>query len=345
MADPQGGGGVKKNGKYMTFYSAGFFTEDSTIGLNDLKSLDEIYKYFVSSQNFSNETKRKVLATIKPNSNRKYFKIKKDTFTEEVRKRLIAEYVRVTNHGASDLVLFAITDTNSKNTYLFPEFFELTLHEQMAILFHEAFWIINPRSTYAKVIEVETLFQAHLEEDQSIDSFYEWILSWAPKRDTVQFSLFIDLKRDALKGYVDENNRVSLKKLIGEDYVKCKNEINFNCEELIYARVLDKRVQYPESYFFIFLENAFYQNKFNISLQRNGNYNFKYNDLTSSCAVGLIDYGYIEMDQNIQYSSGYIAITFPSSKDNEFVSSKKKNKIAKKLKRYDSCYRSYAIEF
>jgi hypothetical protein len=173
--DGNGGGGIYANGEYKTFYSAGLFVNAIPKSLQTSAGLNQLVRQISASPYLTTPIKTRLLKAILPASNRNYYDVQANRFGDEVQARLKAEYERATKTSAEQIVLYAVTDTNSKNTYLLPNFYRLNLYGQMAILFHEAMWILTPDSTYASIIGAEVTFQAYLEQSNDYASVQRFI--------------------------------------------------------------------------------------------------------------------------------------------------------------------------
>jgi hypothetical protein len=155
-----GGGGLRQNGVYKTFYSSGVYINPEEV--TEIPGA-ELYTQTILGLSGDGSSTSRLLRTALPMGDRKFFNIAEDKMDDVTMKRLIAEYARVVNQKSDDLTLFAITDINSQVTYLLPSFYQLSENEQATILFHEAYWIMKPTADYAEVIAAEMAFQAFLE--------------------------------------------------------------------------------------------------------------------------------------------------------------------------------------
>lgn len=158
--DGNGGGGVNQNGVYKTFYSAGVYV--SPEAESEIPGA-ELYTKTILTLAGKNESTSKLLALGLPIAHRKFYKILEDKMDAVVMERLISEYARIVDQPAANLTIFAITDIRSHITYLLPTFYKLSEVEQAAILFHEAYWILNPRASYSQVVAAESSFQKFVE--------------------------------------------------------------------------------------------------------------------------------------------------------------------------------------
>lgn len=255
--DGHGGGGVTRNGRYMTFYSAGFYTEPLEATSDEVPQLEELITFFKTTPLMSELTKVKYASELIPGGERKYYKVQGNTFTPEVRTRLLAEYGRVMKVDTNEVALFAITDTQSGITYLFPEFYSLKPSEQQAILFHEAYWLVNPKATYARVIDAEMSFQAYIENPQSSEKLIRWLRNSGTTGDTFLAALKSDLSSGAMQGLVT-NNKIPIRNLLGDKFIECKSSgLGAECAAFITSHAYQLSYKYPRSLFIkIYLEAA-----------------------------------------------------------------------------------------
>lgn len=71
-------------------------------------------------------------------------------------KKIYAEYLNV---EVSKVAIFALTDQETKNTYLLDDFFRLSERQQAVLLFHEGLWVFSSQFDLARVIELERKFE------------------------------------------------------------------------------------------------------------------------------------------------------------------------------------------
>ncbi len=245
----QGGGGITRNGRYMTFYSAGFYTEPLEATSDEVPQLAQLIHFFNTNAYISELTKVKYASKLMPSSVRKYYRVQANTFTPEVRARLLEEYGRVMKVNVNEVALFAITDTENGTTYLFPEYFSLKPTEQQAILFHEIYWLINPKATYAQVIDAEMSFQAHIENLSSPEKLVRWLKTSGTHGDVLISAIKSDLKTGAMNGLVKDDN-ISILNLLGTQFINCKKRgLGQECTPFISTHVYALSQRYPNSLF------------------------------------------------------------------------------------------------
>lgn len=155
-----GGGGVRENGVYKTFYSAGLYIHPQ---METEIPGSELLSNVILDLAGDDTIATKLLSTALPMGERKFYKVLESKMDDKVMDRLLAEYARIVDQPADNLTIFAITDVGTQSTYLLPSFYKLSEIEQAAILFHEAYWILNPKADYAEVVSAEMEFQKFLE--------------------------------------------------------------------------------------------------------------------------------------------------------------------------------------
>ena len=275
--DGNGGGGVIVGGRYMTFYSAGFYTEPKPIAEEmKIPGLNKVLSFLQEFPHLTKASKAELMTALVPSSSRQYFKVQKDKFTNTVRKRLLAEYARVTEQPVESLVIFAVTDSYSKTTYLLPEFYSLKEQDQEAILVHEAYWIVHPKSLYNTVIDAEKSFQAVLDEPEDSARVYDMVKHFGTDSDVFSFVVRDDQRSGALDGLLQEDpvpgivgapplrsecrgyeaDRavpvINVKDLLGEDYLKCGGQLN-GCSQYLIPQLYSLKQRFPKSLFIRFL--------------------------------------------------------------------------------------------
>ena len=158
-----GGGGVKVNGVYKTFYSAGLVIKsEPETNVPGSKLLLKTINSLVP--NGSDSTL--LISSALPIGRRAFYRVLEDQMDKKVMEKLIEEYTKVTSQPADLLTLFAITDTTEEITYLLPSFYKLSEVEQAAVLFHEAYWIMKPDANYIDVVSAEMDFQEYVQKTQ-----------------------------------------------------------------------------------------------------------------------------------------------------------------------------------
>lgn len=293
-----GGGGISRNGRYMTFYSAGFYTEPAESTSEEVPQLQELVSFFYTTPYMNAITRVAYASKLMPSSARSYYKVQANSFTPEIRARLIAEYSRVMNVDTKELALFAITDTTSQTTYLFPEFFSLTPVEQKAILFHEAYWLIQPRSDYSHVVQAEMSFQAYLQNPASPDRLLNWLRNSGTSGDVMKASLQTDLQTKAMDGLIKRNNEIVLGDILGADFFHCRAQgETSSCVPFIQVNLYTLSQKYPKSLFIRLLLDAANRDKLRFlgdTLVRSSLVDDKYMERAANASIDLMSASYAD---------------------------------------------------
>ena len=243
-----GGAGIHRDGRYMTFYTAGLYVEPDEKTSADLSSLGALFKYVDGLKYLTDLAKIKLTSVIMPSADHRYFSVKEDKLDEKTKTRLLTEFTNVTGAQTDGLALFALTDTNAKQTFLLPSFFELSPHDQMTILFHESYWLLNPNSTYSEVVAAELAFQAALELPDDPMHVLHFLHYVGSINEELKYAVQTDIATGALSELLNKKGEISLLDLFGQKYV----DSNFDDR---YAKVQVSKLsaKYPRSVFLIFL--------------------------------------------------------------------------------------------
>jgi hypothetical protein len=250
-----GGGGLRRNGIPVTFYSAGFFVEPIRPEVEDIPQLGSLLDFFTNTDILSKLSRSKYTAALMPSTVRRYYKVEESSFNSTVRDRLVAEYSRVMKINSSEVTLFAITDIGTKTTYLLPEFYNLKPSEQVAILYHEAYWLVNPTVSYRNVIESEMAFQNFWENNKKIEKSYAWINSLPNNQDKLTAVMKIDLETGSIKDLISKGRYIQASVFFGNDFLECKKKDSSEkaCTDLFIGNVAQLARKYPKSLFFRFV--------------------------------------------------------------------------------------------
>ena len=155
-----GGGGVVRDGVYMTFGSAGIYVDPEPVPMDKIPGLDLTVQTFRA---LKSDVSNGLVSLVLPFGARKYYNVVKEKFDEATYRTLREEYAKLAKVPADSITIFAVTEPQTRKTFLLPEFFGLKPAEQAAILFHEAYWIQKPTATYAEVVRAEIDFQKFIE--------------------------------------------------------------------------------------------------------------------------------------------------------------------------------------
>lgn len=224
-----GGGGVKKNGRYMTFYSAGIYTNPSPEVEREIPNLRKLTDFVHGMNGLTARSKSDLISALIPTANREYYRVQKDKFDKTTRDRIIKEFSNVTGAPSDQIEIFALTDTNKRRTFLLPSFYDLNPTEQMAILFHEAYWILNPQANYEKVVSAEVSFQAMLEHPGSNDYILDFLRYFGSREDQFTLAYNNDLSNKSLVPVFGKAGKISLSAFLGNEYVSCLEAGSSSC--------------------------------------------------------------------------------------------------------------------
>lgn len=247
-----GGGGVIKNGKVSTFYSAGIITDRSDEAAEQVPGLNKLVQVIYQMPYFTKAKAVELISALRPTPQRMYYRALPDHFDARVEARIREEYVRAMRIPNKNIALFAITDSNSKTTFLLPNFYKLKPTEQMAILFHEAYWIVKPNSQYAEVIAAEAKMQAFLESNNDPRKLLRLIDAIGTSVDYVKAAAGSDLKTGALRKLLDRNGNLPIATLLGRETIGCirRDRVDFDCRAHFKFNLIDLSIKYPDSMLF-----------------------------------------------------------------------------------------------
>lgn len=168
-----GGGVIKRDGKYITIGSTNIELEEKSI--KDLKAfavITEMLEKLPITENQKGEIERAVI----PRADRKYFNISPSDLNPTKEQKLLQAYESLLGEKITqgDFALAAVTV--GKETYLLPSFYELEDEiSRAAILFHEALWVILGKIDLKTVIRaevaIERMLRSSLAHDQVIYDF------------------------------------------------------------------------------------------------------------------------------------------------------------------------------
>ncbi|MFM6930280.1 MAG: hypothetical protein ACKOX6_17570 [Bdellovibrio sp.] len=157
-----GGGGFAKDGRYMTFQSAQVPIQTRELTTIELKSFEIIIRVVQKSLLNSN-TKADLTRRILPSVARHYYKADLGRLDKKTKDQISDAYQKNMGISGDNFVLFALTDSETQTTALFPQFFTLKPIEQASILLHEALWTYSSIKSYEQVLQTEMAFQDYAE--------------------------------------------------------------------------------------------------------------------------------------------------------------------------------------
>lgn len=215
-----GGGGIEQDGRPMTFYSANIEVAKLPLREDEVPELSNLLN-FVSELPITANTRGELTSALAPSLQRRYYRA--TSVSESSRKALINTYAKLFNLSAKKVVLFAITDPSTRNTLLLPEFFALKPSEQKAILLHEGYWILRPKSSYSQVIEVEQYAQ-RLFETGSDQDLHLLVGRLGYGIDVLELAWSRDIRSGVYEKMFGPQ-AFSVVKFLGENFIECLKAI------------------------------------------------------------------------------------------------------------------------
>ncbi|MBS1970726.1 MAG: hypothetical protein JSU04_10480 [Bdellovibrionales bacterium] len=247
-----GGGGVFKDGRYMTYHSARIPIKTAPSTIAQIPGMSLLLQRMTSAP-ILDAAKTQILSAIIPSGNREYHAVPAESLNPELRQSITEQYAQIFHCDPSEVVLFAVTDPVSKTTALFPEFFKLTDTEQAAILFHETMWVLGKSFTYQDVLGLEGAAQAYFENPQNGDAFYNFFYKFSTTIDsgfknfliaTLQFD-----RQNPATSLAKGDGKISLQELFGEKWLNCILFGDTKCKDILLPDLLQKSQQDPASLF------------------------------------------------------------------------------------------------
>lgn len=164
-----GGGLVERNGQYLSFLTAGAKTKVpvSPLTVKELPDL-EVFERKINQLLLPDSIRYEILGGTRISHDRKYYKANLRNIPAADLERIKNEYKKsVSINGNDTLVLAAITQ--GKETYLFEPYFEIVKeNSRLAILAHEAFWVLSlGKANYQKIIQAEMQLESCFDQIQS----------------------------------------------------------------------------------------------------------------------------------------------------------------------------------
>lgn len=254
-----GGGGVVRNGVYMTFGSAGVYVDPEPVGMEAVPGMD-LFLSTIRETGMSESEKDSILRATAPFGARAYFNVIKEKFDEATYEKLRREYAVIAKQPPESIVIFAVTDPKTRKTFLLPEFFGLRVEEQAAILFHEAYWILKPKASYQEVVSAEVAFQKYLE--QKAAGVYDPNLAeklsilFGNPSSSLNMHLKQDLRSGALAELVGKEAGIPADVFFTDKNYSCDNHESYwrgwhrgAITGVAYEHIYDLAMRFPKSHF------------------------------------------------------------------------------------------------
>jgi hypothetical protein len=266
-SEGNGGGGVIRDGRAMTFYSAGLVTEMDEEDADAIPGLNELVQKLYKMPYFTKKNSVELITALRPTAERKYYRVMEKYFNSTTEARIREEYVRAMGITRPEVALFAITDSNTKTTYLLPGFYKLKPVEQMAILFHEAYWVRKPNSKYSEIISAEAKMQAYLETGDP-KKLLKLISVIGSRVDYIKAAMAMDAQSGVLKPLLDKNGNIPMATLLGKETLNCirRDEVDFDCRDNFKFHLIELSMQNPGSLLLPALSQQLELNKANLAI-------------------------------------------------------------------------------
>jgi hypothetical protein len=218
-----GGGGLRVNGSYLTYYSAeGESVRQAVEPSQNIPGLDALLQEVISMP-ISNTAKANIINLIDNTEQHKYFRLRGE-LDPELRKKITDTYSKLFNIPPEQVVIFAVTNESDQATVLMPEFYSLRPTEQSAILMHESLWLSGSFSTYEEVVNGEQVTQAYLEDKSSPDKYYNFVSlldkMWNDRYLKMKASLLFDLKYSRFPKDVIKTQKILATEFLSPEFVK-----------------------------------------------------------------------------------------------------------------------------
>jgi len=207
-----GGGVIKRDWGYISFATAGVKPEDVSIKIEpkeltaqQIPGMDTLITTLDTLP--INEAARTELdATVLPSQNRKYFKVDETALSQRQRDLLIEKYKEITKITADQIAIAGITDPETHDTYLLPEFYALqTDSQRAAILFHEMLWLFpeGVKGGYNFVMSSEIDMQ-HFIENPSHENLISIVADIGELFHNIYWSVGVAFEIDVKSGLLND---------------------------------------------------------------------------------------------------------------------------------------------
>ena len=281
-----GGGGVLFEGKPSTFREAGvnielkerededFAFSNKQLDYEDIPQIEVLIDFIENNFLSYNYIKGELLKAILPGSDRKYILANKDIYDSDAYLEIYDDYKR--EFPNKEPIIHAITFPATKKTVLLPTFFELSGTGKMAILFHEALWLLNSKRTLNKVLYLEDLFHAWLKDSNNLELMYDFFVTLIPGSEVT-----ISLKLDTLGENIsfmnyDDDKEPSFKMhtIYGQEFYNCIADAEFPqiCQKYIGENVYKLMKENPNSFFLKYLYKKLMKKEVQILKSIKGDY-------------------------------------------------------------------------
>lgn len=218
-----GGGGLRVNGYYLTYYSAeGDTIRQAVEPSQNIPGLDSLLQEVISMP-ISSQAKANLINIIDNTDQHKYFRLR-GSLDPELRTKITDIYSKLFNIPPEQVVIFAVTNEDDNATVLMPEFYSLRPTEQSAILMHESLWLSSAFSSYEEVVYGEQVTQAYLEDKTSPQKYYNFVSildkMWHDRYLKMKASLMFDMKQQRFPKEVLRTQKVLAADFFSPTFIK-----------------------------------------------------------------------------------------------------------------------------
>jgi hypothetical protein len=250
-------------GFILILSSSGFAGESKALEPTQIPGMEFLLQQ-VAALRVTPGLKSKLSGFVTPTAGRTYFAAEKSRVPAEEYQHLRQRYADLMKIPVDQVVLLAVTNAQTRETFLLPEFFQLkTIAEQAALLLHESLWLETPQKNYEDVVTTEQAAQAFFENPAEPKNYYGFYLKLAVFFDEpaslLQASLEFD-KRGSYPWMPPEANPsragVLLNQFLGEKYLRCyfkeapkKFLAPESCNDELLMDLAISSAQYPDSLF------------------------------------------------------------------------------------------------
>lgn len=220
-----GGGGMRVEGRYLTYYSANGKVQQEIEVAEAIPGLDLLVREIISLP-LSSEMRAILLNQVDASSFRRYYRIAGDALDPKLREKLVNDYSELYQIPKDQVVIFAVTNDKDRSTVLLPEFYALNPQEQAAMVMHESMWLRGPSIEYSDVLRAEQYTQAYFEDKNDPDRlfpFMEVLQQLTSSEDIfakVKAGLTFDLQHRRFPEVVGSQGKILLKNFLGENFAR-----------------------------------------------------------------------------------------------------------------------------
>jgi hypothetical protein len=276
-----GGAGIVQNGITMTFGSAKLVVSPRPSQEPEVPMLSETLAFVVNHPALPSSVKQRLYDALVPSERRSYRPVTLEFFTPEKRAQLKAEYKKIIKTSEDQITLLAVTNTEKGVTFLLPEYYpggEKSLRrdsERMAILIHEAYWILYPDSTYEKVVQVEVAAQNLIENPNEAQAIIDFLTLFTNRKDeTARAALNTDtlLKNDVGFTQVSANSATAeFEFLFPKDLQDCVFRGEEQCGMYFSRNLYELGRKNPHSLFLQYLRSKLANTQLHLLMTNAGN--------------------------------------------------------------------------